>query len=213
MAYRRLAYHRSWFLIVLGALGLVGVIYATIELYLSASSVGMGDAALIPVILGPLALLLIARGITGSWSKQQLRVDVPAGMLMLADGSVHKLDELGELTIEKRSAGKVRVHLMFWYRLRAATVDSVLFESLDERESQVRLDALDAAVLQNRVRRVLERPEAEGAFRAGPDPLAEVMRIAATGDRANAALARLARDADAGIRDRALKLASQLRSS
>ena len=66
MAYRRLAYHRSWFLIVLGALGLVGVIYATIELYLSASSVGMGDAALIPVILGPLALLLIARGITGS---------------------------------------------------------------------------------------------------------------------------------------------------
>lgn len=212
MAYRRLAYHRSWFLIVFGILGLACVVYATIELYLSASSGGMGDTMLIPVVLGPLAILMVARGITGSWSKQQLRVDVPAGMLKLADGSVRKLDELGELTIEKRSAGKVRQHLMFWYRLRAAAVDSVLFESLDERESKIRLDALEAAVLQTRVRRVLERPSTDGAFRAAPDPAAEILRVAASEDRAKAALAVLSRDVDADVRQRAQKLASQLRT-
>jgi hypothetical protein len=70
---------------------------------------------------------------------------------------------------------------------------------------------VDAAVLQYRLRRVLERPAGDGAFRSAPDPNAELLEIAGTRERAIDALAALAKcDPDAQMRAQASERLAKL---
>lgn len=205
MGFRRLAHHRSWFLIGLGTIGLALVVLFTLDF--SWDQGIHDDAIYVPTLLGPLAILIVARGITGSWSKRQLRVDVPAGTLQLADGDVKHLDELGAVSIDMTPPDR---HGVRTFRLRVQSHGYYLYESVYESETKLRCDALEAAVLQFRIRRVLERPDAEGAFRAGPDAHTEIIELAGTPERARAALAALARRDSDEIRARAGKLAAAL---
>ncbi|NVB77094.1 MAG: hypothetical protein HOV81_01745 [Kofleriaceae bacterium] len=195
-------------MVVLGTIALASIIGSSLELRWSPAE----DLAYLAVLGSVVAILMIARGLTGSWSKRQLRVDVAAGKLKLPDGSLRDLDALGELTIEKKpmrnmpSRRVIRV-VLHDYLLRAANVGYYLFESNYEAETKIRYDAVDAAVLQHRLRRILERPTGEGsAFRSAPDARAEVLEVAGTPDRACAALQVLMRDHDRSVRDHATKL-------
>ncbi len=210
MAFRRVVYHRSWFMIVLGLAGIAGIVA------FSASfpwEQGIHDDAIyVPILLGPLAVLVLARGLTGSWSKRQLRVDIAAGKLKLPDGSLRDLEALGELTIEKKPwktqpTRMVVRAIMYDYLLRAANVGYYLFESNYEAETKLRHDAVSAAVLQSRLRRILERPTEQGsAFRSAPDARVEVLDVAGGPEHARAALQALARDHDRSVRDHAATL-------
>lgn len=218
MAFRRVAYHRSWFLIVVGTLGLAPPVALLAEpLVYGNSPDGLNSEHVGLLIIGVMfALLVIARGVTGSWSKRQLRVDVAAGKLKLPDGSLHDLDNLGPLTIDKKvikhlNPRTIRVTLHD-YLLRADNVDYYLFVSNYESETKIRYDAVEAAVLQYRLRRILERPDAEGVFRAGPDPRAEILSLAGSPENARAALGVLTRDSDRSVRDQAAKLLGSLSS-
>lgn len=208
MAFRRVTYHRSWFMVVVGTIALASIVGSSLELRWSP----IEDLAYLAVLGGVVSLLMIARGLTGSWSKRQLRVDVAGGKLKLPDGSLRDLDALGELTIEKKpmrnmpSRRVVRV-VLHDYLLRAANVGYYLFESNYEAETKLRYDAVDAAVLQYRLRRILERPTGDGAaFRSAPDARGEVLDVAGGPDRARAALQVLTRDHDRSVRDHASKL-------
>ena len=203
MSFRRLAWHRSWAIIGFG-------------LFVSIWSVGGLVVAimdsrdmLLLAILGELVVLrIIVRGFTGSLSKRQLRVDVPAGMLQLESGKVIPLDEVGALQITYRRGGQRGVR---WYELRAAGIpDTVLYESPYDSDTKKRFDALGDAVLQSKLRRVLERPEVDAAYRAVPEATAEILEIAETKDRATSALAALARDHDTTIATRATQLLASL---
>lgn len=189
MAFRRVTYHRSWFMVVVGTIALASIVGSSLELRWSP----IEDLAYLAVLGGVVSLLMIARGLTGSWSKRQLRVDVAGGKLKLPDGSLRDLDALGELTIEKKpmrnmpSRRVVRV-VLHDYLLRAANVGYYLFESNYEAETKLRYDAVDAAVLQYRLRRILERPTGDGAaFRSAPDARGEVLDVAGGPDRARCA--------------------------
>lgn len=207
MAFRRVAYHRSKFLIVVGLIGLASIVGNSFLLRWNPPE----DLAIGAVFGGLVTILLIARGFTGSWSAKQLRVDIAGGKLMLPDGSIRKLDELGALTIEKKfippsNPRKTRVALHD-YLLRAANVEYYLFFSNYESETKLRHDAVDAAVLEYKLRRILERPAADGSsYRSGPDAVPEILAIAETPQRARTTLQRLTRDHDPHVREQAAKL-------
>lgn len=201
MAFRRLTYHRSWFMIVVGILALASIVGNWISLDRNST-----DLHMLATLGSIVAVLMIVRGFTGEWGKRQLRVDVAGGKLMLPDGSLRDLDQLGELTIEKKLLPPLRGSQTrsTEHRLRAANVEYYLFYSVYESETQLRLAAVDAAVLHYRLRRVLERPPGDGAFRSAPDPSVELLEIAGTRERLLAALAALAkRDPDRHVRDQA----------
>lgn len=211
MAFRRVAYNRSWFMIVLGVIVLFAVSWSWIQLMLNGQA--SGDDTLESALGASIGLLALARGLTGAWGKRQLGVDVAAGKLVLPDGSVHDLDAIGALTIETRREqvsdmyrrpGSVSVFL-----LRAARVKYYLFESVSKADTKARFDALEAAVLQSRIRRILERPTGEGAFRSGPDALREIRDVAGDRERALAALRALGKDPDRDIRERAASCLAQ----
>lgn len=211
MALRRLAYERSWILVVVGVWALGGLVYFCLET--GTRALKNGDF-LLPLLGLPLVLLVIRRGLTGSRSKRQLWVDVPAGKIVLANGTEHALEELGPLSIAKkyhrRTAHSRPLHS---YELEAAALERSLFSSFFEGETQKRLLALDAAVVQSALRRLLERPQGGGAFRSGPDLQTEVLARAASPERALAGLRALAtNDPDRAIRERATKLAAALQS-
>jgi hypothetical protein len=201
MAFRRVTYHRSWFMVVLGTIGLVAIVGSSIDLQWSPFE----DLAYLAVIGSVITLLMIVRGLTGSWSNRQLRVDVAGGKLKLPDGSLRDLDELGALTIEKKvmpqlNRRTIRVTLHEYF-LRAANVEYYLFDSNYEAETKLRFHAVEAAVLHYRLRRILERPTEEGSvFRAGPDPRVEILALAGSPVRARAALHVLMRDNDRTVR-------------
>lgn len=207
MGFRRLTYHRSYFMVVLGVVTLVAVGAYVAETMWS----NPADNAFVVGLGAALGLVMLARGLTGQWSSKQLYVDIRAGKLRLLDGSIYALDELGPLTIEKKLLPPPNRHRVHEHLLRAANVKYYLFEAIFEGETQRRYDALDAAVLEYRIRRVLERPQGEGAFRSGPDPDAEILEIAGTRERAAAALQLLARDPDKHIREQASARLAQLR--
>jgi hypothetical protein len=221
MAFRRLAYHRSWFLIVVGTLGLAPCVALIVDSLMYGNSPdGLDADDMFLLAIGVvLALLVIARGVTGSWSKRQLRVDVRGGKLMLPDGSLRDLASLGALTIEKKAIkdlnpNKRRAHVLHDYLLRAANVEYYLFESNYESETTIRYRAVEAAVLQYRLRQILARPTGDGSvFRSGPDALAEIRAAFPDRDHTLAALDLLAQDGDAHVRDQAAKLATELRQS
>lgn len=205
VAYRRLAAQRSWFLIVLGTVLLAGLVLFVLDTTVLGSGMPRDQLA-IPVLGIPLALLMIARGVTGSWAHRQLCVDVAAGKVRLATGEERALDELGRITVTaRRLYGSTSV-----YELRAEHVDGVLFESLFEADVQRRMTPLEQAVLQSRLRRVLERPDADGAFRSAPSTTSEVLRIAGDAAWARPALRALQRDPDATVRARATALLDTL---
>lgn len=208
MAFRRLAYHRSYFLLAVGALGLAAAVaYAIVAPWDDPTNDGFAIGT-----GGAVSLLILARGATGSWSQKQLRVDIPAGKLKLPDGSIHSLDELGALTIESHLLPPPNRHRVHEYRLRAANLGYYLFYSVYESETTIRLVKVDSAVLQSRLRRVLERPSGDGsAFRSAPDAVPEIRAIAETPERALAALDTLAREDGPEIRARARQVADTLR--
>lgn len=170
----------------------------------------------VPFLGLPAALLILIRGWTGSWSQRQLRVDVPAGKLQLADGTVRRLDELGALSIEKELKiirHPVRNTEITWWRLRATSLETPLFSAVYESETKIRYEHLDAAVLESQLRRILEGPRGEGgAFRDAPDPLPAIMNAAGSSERAAAALRGLARAPDRDIRTRAASFRARLTS-
>lgn len=210
MAFRRITYHRSWFMIVLGTVGLASIVANVI------ANENIADELLYLSVFGCLVTsLMIVRGVTGEWGKKQLRVDVAGGKLKLPDGSVRSLDEIGALTIEAKVMPKSHNPRMQTrlteYRLRAANVEYYLFYSFYEAETKLRFDAVDRAIVEYRVRRILERPTADGpAFRSGPDPIAEVLEASGNATRARAALTALTRDGDAHVRAQAAKLAGEI---
>lgn len=164
-------------------------------------------------VVGALALLFLARGLTGEWGQRQLRVDVAAGQLMLPDGSLYKLDELGPLILDRRPLPRRRMTdtQVHEYRLHAKNCKYYLFYSVYESETLLRHKALEETILQSRLRKILERPSSDGsAFRAGPDVLAEIKAITPDASRTVAALGALAKDPDGHVRSQAAKLATQL---
>lgn len=195
-------------MIVVGTIGLAGAAGAW-----SIPERRSQDDWLGAIFLGALALLLIARGFTGEWGKRQVRVDVPAGKLMLVNGDVYPLDELGALTLEKTSLPRRRSTdtIVHEYRLRAANVKKYyVYFSVYESDTLGRRKALEEAILQCRLRKILERPTSDGsAFRGGPDALAEIRGVGETSHVA-AALKVLEKDPDAHVRRQAQKLVTQL---
>jgi hypothetical protein len=200
MAFRRITYHRSWFMIVVGTIGLASIVGNWIaQDNLSHDLVSL--AAFGTVI----TTLMIVRGFTGEWGQRQLRVDVAGGKLKLPDGSLRDLDQLGALTIEKKLLPRsnnprmqTRIHE---YRLRAANVEYYLYDSVYESETLLRFKAVDTATLQFQLRRVLERPSGDGAFRSAPDAAPELLEIAGTRERLVEGLTALAKtDPDRQIR-------------
>lgn len=206
MAFKRLAYHRSWFLVGFGLIGLALVTVFVLDRTIYSKRWLTKEEWLAPLLGYPFAVLILARGFTGSWSRHQLRVDIPAGMFHFPEGKVVPLAELGDLTIKTepyRSGRNVHTN----YQLRTKGFARALFSSLYEGETRLRLDRLELAVLQSALRRVLEAPRVDGdAFRAGPDLAAEVERVAGESPHRARALALLARDHDATIRTRAAQL-------
>lgn len=211
MALRRLAYERSWILVIVGMWALGGLVYFCAES--GVRGLKNGDF-LLPLLALPVVLLIIRRGLTGSRSKRQLWVDVPAGKVVLANGAEHALDELGALSIEKKYHPRtVHTQPLYSYELKAASIERSLFSSFFEGETTKRLTALDAAVVQSALRRLLERPQGDGAFRSGPDLATEVLARAGSPQRALAGLRVLgADDHDRGIREQAVKLAALVES-
>jgi hypothetical protein len=208
MPYRRLAWHRSWAIIGFGFFVSIWSIGGLVEAYVSFRW-PRDMLEWIGVIFANLVVIrIIVRGFTGSHSKRQLRVDVPAGMLQLETGELVPLDEVGEVTITKRYGGR----RVWWTQVRAAGIpNKVLYESTFESETQKRFVALGEVVLQSKVRKVLERPDVGEAFRAAPDPTSEVLEVAETRERAASALTALARDdQDEAIRKRAAQLLATL---
>jgi len=68
----------------------------------------------------------------------------------------------------------------------------------------IRLHAIEAAVVEYKVRRILERPMGDGsAFRSGPDVLPEILQAAETPERARTTLQKLTRDHDQHVRSQA----------
>jgi hypothetical protein len=199
---KRLAWHRSWFTVGLGLFMLVFPVSFTVEMFFT--SYGKEPAAwLVPFAAIPFCLLIVVRGLVGSWSKNQLRVDVPAGLLQLEGGKIIPLAEIGEITIATRrdAYGKNR---SLWYQLKIAALPKlVLFESPFDTDTQKRFDALQSAVVQAALRPILERPALGAAFRATPEIDDEVVRVAGSEDRARTALAALVGDHDQTIRERA----------
>lgn len=164
------------------------------------------EELLVPLFGYSFALLILVRGFTGSWSRHQLRVDIPAGMCHFPEGKVVPLAELGELTIITRPHG-TGLHRHTLHQLRTKSFERALFTSFYESETKLRLDRLQLAVLQSALRRVLEAPRVDDdAFRAGPDLAAELERVAGDSPYRMRALALLARDHDATIRSRAAAL-------
>lgn len=194
-------------MIVVGMIGLASIVGNSIFLNWSPPE----DLAYLAVLGSLVTIAMIARGLTGSWSSRQLRIDIAGGHLKLPDGSLRRLDQLGALTIEKKilpplNPYKVRVTL-HEYLLRAANVEYYLFDSNYESETMIRYHAIDAAVLEYTLRRILERPSGDGAaFRSGPDVLPEILEAAKTPDRARTTLQKLTHDHDQHIRSQAAKL-------
>ena len=212
MALRRLVWERSWFAVILGLIALGGLAAYCVEV--GERGLKDGDFVL-PLLALPVPLLLLRRGFTGSRSKRQLWVDVAAGKLVLPDGGVRNLDEIGELSIEKRyMRPKASMQPFYLHLLRAASIEQyVLYSSAFESETQRRLAALDAAVVQSALRQLLERPQGDGAFRAAPEVTAEIASLGIAVERALPALRTLARDDhDSRIRADATKLAAELTS-
>lgn len=208
MARRRLAWERSWFAVVLALVGVSFLGYYCAEV--GVRGLEQGDF-LLPLLALPVVLLLLRRGFTGSRSKRQLWVDVPAGTFVLANGDVHELDQLGAVSIEKKYQRRADKRPYYLHQLKVASIEGPQFSSVFEGEVQRRQAALEAAIVQSAVRRVLERPQGEGAFRAGPEVATDVLARAGSRDRAIAALRALATDDDeSGIRASAAKLAAEL---
>src|SRR4051794_32436701 len=122
MAFRRLTYHRSWFMIVVGALGLASIVGNAPTLRWSPPE----NLAFAAIAGSAITLLMIVRGLTGQWGSRQLFVDVAAGTLRLPDGSVHALSELGALTIEKKVVSSPKHRTNIEYRLRAGNINYYL---------------------------------------------------------------------------------------
>lgn len=207
---RRLTYERSWLAVLLGVWALGGLGYYCLEIGVRGLTNG---EILVPLAALPFVLMLLRRGFTGSRSKRQLWVDVPAGKLVLANGTEHALAELGALSIEKRYEARTRNSLpMYSYELTAQSLGK-LFSAYFEGETKRRLDALDAAVLQSGLRKLLERPQVDSVFRAAPQLASEAHAGAGTLERALAGLRALADDDhDPAIREHAKSLAAVLRS-
>jgi hypothetical protein len=207
MAFRRVAYHRSKFMIVVGLIGLAAIVGNAAMLRWNPPE----DMTVLAVLGSLVTILMIVRGFTGSWSSQQLRIDIAGGKLKLPDGSLRDLDQLGALTIEKKvlkpiNPYKVRPTL-HEYLLRAANVEYYLFDSNYESETMIRFHAIDAAVLEYTLRRILERPSGDGAaFRSGPDALPEILQAAGTPERARTTLQKLTGDHDQHVRSQATTL-------
>lgn len=214
MAFERLAWHRSYFTIFLGLFMLVFPVAFTADMLFT--RFGMPHDALkwlVPFGAIPLCLLIVVRGIAGSWSKAQLGVDIPAGQLRLASGKIVPLAEVGEVTVEVKRGPYVtnQRYRTEWFQLKASGIPKVvLYESTFDTDTNRRRDALECAITQAALRPILERPVEGGAFRASPEIDAEVSRVAGTPARLRAALTGLARDHDATIRDRAAKLLTAL---
>ena len=215
MAFKRLAWHRSYFTLFLGLFMLVFPVAFTADMLYT--RYGMPHDALkwlVPFAAIPLCLLIIVRGIAGSWSKAQLGVDVPAGQLRLASGKVVPLAEVGDITIFEKRGPYVanQRYQTAWHQLKASGIpDVVLYESTFDTDTKRRRDALEGAITQSALRPILERPVEGAAFRASPEIDADVLRVAGTPERARSALAALVRDHDATIRDRAAALLTSLR--
>lgn len=213
MAFRRLTYHRSYFMIGVGVLGLAGALGYGIG--------GPGDDLTNQIgwsaVVAAFALLFLVRGLTGEWGQRQLRVDVAAGKLRLNNGDTYALDELGELTIERQPLPRRRMTdtQVEEYRLRAANVKKYyVYFSLYESDTLLRKRILEEVILQSRLRKILERPTSDGsAFRSGPDALPEVRAIESDTARTIAALDALAKkDPDAHVRTQAKNLVTSLRA-
>lgn len=197
-------------MIVLGTIGLASILGNLI------ANDNINDELVYLGVFGiAVTLLMIIRGFTGEWGKRQLRIDVPGGKLQLPDGSLRALDEIGPLSIESKLLPKSNNPRMQTriteYRLRAANVEYYLFFSVYESETKLRFAAVDAAVVQHRLRRVLERPSGDGAFRSAPDASAELVEVAGTRERAIEGLTALAKtDPDRQVRAQATAHLTQL---
>jgi hypothetical protein len=212
MAFKRLAWHPSYFTIFLGLFMLVFPVAFTADML--HTRFGMPHDALkwlVPFAGIPLCLWIVVRGAGGSRSKAQLAVDIPAGQLRLASGKVVPLAEVGDVTVEVErgpyiSSQRYRTE---WFHLKASNIPNVvLYKSTFDTDVNRRRDALEGAITQAALRPILERPVEGAAFRASPEIDAEVLRVAGTPARLRTALTELARDHDATIRDRAAKLLS-----
>ncbi|MBA3539213.1 MAG: hypothetical protein H0T79_06265 [Deltaproteobacteria bacterium] len=206
MARVRLVVERSWLAIAAG-LGLLGGGVAMLVVAFARSSYDVQLPGVLVIIGG----LLVWRGVHGSEASEQLRVDVPAGMLDFGTSKrpsapLAALGTLSVATRERRSRNAHRgVESFTEWVLRAEALEEPLFVSyFGAKAVQTRVDALTSAVLQSALRPVLGRPDVDGTAFRSADLGAEVRRIAA-GDLAGArlALAALTRDHDATIRRRA----------
>lgn len=195
-------------MIVVGLIGLVSIVGNATLLRWSPPE----DLVYLAVLGSLVTIAMIVRGLTGSWSSRQLRIDIAGGKLKLPDGSIRNLDELGALTVEKKvlkplNPHKVQFVTLHEYLLRAANCEYYLFDSNYESETMIRYHAIDAAVLEYTLRRILERPTGEGsAFRSGPDVLPEILEAAKTPERARTTLQKLTRDHDPHVRSQAATL-------
>ena len=167
MAFKRLAYHRSWFLICFGLIGIALVTLFVLDRTIYSKRWLTKEEWLAPLLGFPFALLILVRGLTGSWSRWQLRVDIPAGKIHFPEGKVGELAELGALSIVKKPYRSGR-HVNQIYQLHTAGLERPLFTSFYEGETKLRLDRLELAILQSALRRVLEAPAGEVASPANP---------------------------------------------
>jgi hypothetical protein len=195
LALRRLAHHTIVPLALLGIGGIVAVIATTYEFIVLD---GVHELEYKLIELGALAVSLgmLHYAVFGSKSERQLRVDPIAGVLQLEDGKHMRFDELGDVTLAvKNNAG--------YPELRAANVERALYWSHRLTHVELRLAALQTALLQHALRRALEAPVIEGdAFRS-VDVKADVARIVGDSPHRAAALKALAHDPDTTIADRA----------
>lgn len=210
---RRLAYHRLPALFVLALLGfaaLVGVFFS--EAHTMQRSFSYEPEFKLMWLLGmAVSIAWMRLGLFGTLTKNQLRVDPDAGVLQDDAGNIFHFDQIGELSIVKRpetNRTQRRTTTIMNFDLKCSGLEGTLFTDFwNEKRTQLRFDALSTAMLQFKLRRVLEAPQVEGdAFRSGLDPHAEAKRIAADSPFKRAALEALTRDPDPTVRTRAAAL-------
>lgn len=204
---RRLSVHRSWRLFV-GTL----LVCAVITIIVISNIVLGGSDELEYLLLAAVAYGLCAEAflvaLLGSYRRDQPYVDPIAGVVRTRTGAILRFDDLGALSIEQdvvSYSNKVR-HPR--YKLRAAAVEVPIDELLyDEARTKRNLAALETAMLQYKLRRVLEMTAVDGdAYRGGLDPAQEVGRIAGDSPYRRQAIEALTHDPDPTIRERAKQL-------
>ena len=191
---QRLAHHIQLPFVLLGLVGTAIVVGTTLN-YIVFSNVHEIEYKMIEGGALVVSLAILRYGIVGSKTERQLRVDPIAGVLQLEDGAILRFDELGPVTLETRGH----------YGVKAANRQQYLYLSYRRSHTEKRYNALMTAMLQHQLRRALEAPVVENAFR-GVDIQHEIERIAGDSPHKRAALEALTKDPDPTIRERAHSL-------